>query len=359
MRKIYVFILMSLLAFSANAEKLLPKVYFTSGPTATWEKEKLNLTFTATIYGPKRGDLQIKLIPYYYIGKDTVEYAPLIFSTNSGAKFAKRRNKLEGLPDMTDRTVIMHHGWATASFSEYEMLPWSPKGRLYIKQVLSSCCEEFIMDEVRVKVPSREVKADTVTVVEYVDVIKEKEYETVTTEKEAQLDLFIKYPVGKSDVLPNFNGNATELRKLDDLLYPLLKDPKKYQVERIVITGHTSPEGTANYNQRLSVKRAESMRLYMLSNYYRLRDVRLEAEGLGEDWEGLRNLVEGNGLYWERQALSVIDSRSELDWREKTLKGIHGGQPYKFMLKNYYPQLRRISLKIVYKITETEIREKQ
>ena len=342
----------------ANAEKKLPKVSFTAGPTATWNGESLELSFTATMNGPKHGDLQLQLIPYYILGNDSVSYPSIIFSTKSGARYAKRRSYIEGTVDKETRTVKMHNGKATTSYDESRLIPASDEGKLFIRKMLSTCCDAFPVGEIAVNIPSRTITPDTVKIIEYVPVVKEKTFETVKSEREAYLDLHIKYPVSKHDVLPDFNGNAAELKRLDDLLAPMLREKDTYRIIKIVVTGHTSPEGTYGFNQQLSVKRAESMRSYIKTHYPQLQTVGVEAQGMGEDWDGLLDMIRGNGMDWENQAISIIEKNNVMDGREQKLMMLQSGKPYRYMLDNYFPQLRRIGLKIIYKVIESETIEK-
>ena len=63
--------------------------------------------------------------------------------------------------------------------------------------------------------------------------------------------------------------------KLDDLLAKI-KDAK---VESIVATGHTDSTGSDAYNQKLSVKRAEAVKAYLLSKD---KSLQITAEGKGK-----------------------------------------------------------------------------
>ncbi len=63
--------------------------------------------------------------------------------------------------------------------------------------------------------------------------------------------------------------------KLDELLAKI----KDAQVESIVATGHTDSTGSDAYNQKLSVKRAEAVKAYLLSKD---KNLKVTAEGKGK-----------------------------------------------------------------------------
>nr|WP_320050555.1 OmpA family protein [uncultured Desulfuromonas sp.] len=56
---------------------------------------------------------------------------------------------------------------------------------------------------------------------------------------------------------------------------------KKYPGEQILISGHTDSDGSDAYNQRLSQKRADAVKAYLINNYA-LDGVNLTSKGFGE-----------------------------------------------------------------------------
>ena len=89
--------------------------------------------------------------------------------------------------------------------------------------------------------------------------------ETITIQSEALFD-FDKYTIkGKNNQV--LNDVAAKIKEHDD-------------VEFILITGHTDKIGTDAYNQKLSERRADAVRKYLVS--HGVNDVRIKSVGKGE-----------------------------------------------------------------------------
>ena len=67
---------------------------------------------------------------------------------------------------------------------------------------------------------------------------------------------------------------------------------------------------------------------------------------MAEDWEGLRPLLKGKP--YEKAALFIIDNYGIFEGRERFLMEFAGGAPYKEMLRDLFPKLRRIEVHIIY-----------
>jgi outer membrane protein OmpA-like peptidoglycan-associated protein len=85
------------------------------------------------------------------------------------------------------------------------------------------------------------------------------------------------------DATVNFNYNSAELTKdakkeLDEVI-GALKDPKVKDVE-VIISGHTDATGSAEYNQKLSERRALSVKSYLVQQG--IDKKRLTAAGYGK-----------------------------------------------------------------------------
>jgi len=83
----------------------------------------------------------------------------------------------------------------------------------------------------------------------------------------------------KSDVLFNFDKASltpADRAKLDDLASRM----SALNVEVVIATGHTDPLGSSAYNQKLSVRRADSVKTFLMSKG--VEADRIYAEGKGE-----------------------------------------------------------------------------
>lgn len=78
------------------------------------------------------------------------------------------------------------------------------------------------------------------------------------------------------------------------------------------------------------------------------------ATGMGEDWEGLRAAVEESDMMYRDAVLTIIDGVDIFKGREKLLMDLAGGVPYKYMLYNLYPPLRRMEMEVSYTVRSFE-----
>ena len=70
-----------------------------------------------------------------------------------------------------------------------------------------------------------------------------------------------------------------------------------------------------------------------------------------EDWEGLKAKVEADRSVPSREAvLAIINSNDEPDKKDARLAALDGGAPYRYVLKNIYPSLRRSDYRVAYQV---------
>jgi len=158
---------------------------------------------------------------------------------------------------------------------------------------------------------------------------------------------YIDFEVAKYNLLPDFRNNRQELGKIEETIRSIIED-EDAEVTGIYLTGFASPEGTYEYNQRLSMNRAEAVRTYLLNKYPYSPDMYHTSWG-GEDWNGLRKLVEESDMPQKSTIIDIIDNVDIFAGREKRLMNLEGGAPYRYMLQNFFPQLRRVHYSVTYK----------
>ena len=180
-----------------------------------------------------------------------------------------------------------------------------------------------------------------------------------TKVRSQSLSVRITFEVAKSEVLPDFANNRTELTRVDREVRPLLTDhDNTYTVREASIYGFASPEGGYEYNRNLSESRAYGFRNYLERIYGMSRIPTFDVQGRGEDWEGLRKLISESSLSERNEILRVIDSESlSYDARDQQLKRLRGGRTYKILLGEIYPLLRRIDMTLQYGVRDFEQRE--
>ncbi len=159
---------------------------------------------------------------------------------------------------------------------------------------------------------------------------------------------YLDYPVNVSAVRPEFRNNTTELQRIYNLI-DNLKDNHDATITGVAILGYASPEGTYHANQLLSEKRAQALANH-LKVKYGFADNLFQAEGKGEDWQTLDSLVAASNMKDKEQILAIIRGTGVFDGREKKLMELSGGTPYRDMLKEMFPKLRRSDYELSYTV---------
>ena len=95
------------------------------------------------------------------------------------------------------------------------------------------------------------------------------------------------------------------------------------------------------------------MRNYLRGRYQLPANI-YRVDWRGEDWIGLKQLILRHGMPDEDRVLDIIENYGVFEGREKRLMDLKNGQPYRYMLKQFFPKLRRVDYKITYKIINNE-----
>lgn len=222
---------------------------------------------------------------------------------------------------------------------------WMPDSKLVAKVSLEACDHKVdlydqILADGMVYIP----QSLGPVVVEYV----KKE----VSKKEEGFARFY-YPVNGYTVDPRLFDNGRQLNDMTELIRKVMDDTAAV-VNRIVITGICSPDGSWTYNENLAKKRAENIRDYLVANI-KIPANLLDVKYIAEDWGGLQKLIEGSDMPGKDAALSIIDRVAEPDQREAVLRRL---PDFKYIKEYFYPELRKVSYEVYYTVKETVIEVK-
>lgn len=170
-----------------------------------------------------------------------------------------------------------------------------------------------------------------------------------------QREAFLDFPVAQTVIYPDFGSNPKELNKIQSMILEIRND-KNVKVSHVCIKGYASPEGSFELNERLSEGRAQALKKYLASNL----DIPLsmyQVEHGGEDWNGLVKLLDNVVIEYRNEIISIIQNIYNVDTRKRMLRELGGGQPYQYMLKNLYPELRRVVSRVDYSVRGFSIEE--
>lgn len=103
---------------------------------------------------------------------------------------------------------------------------------------------------------------------------------------EANTSCLIVFPVGKDDIRPEMGSNAAEIVRIKDYLRALVSN-ETYDLDSIVVTANSSPDGLWDKNALLSGRRSASVTRYFEDYMARLRDSVELSRGFDVDAEGV------------------------------------------------------------------------
>lgn len=186
------------------------------------------------------------------------------------------------------------------------------------------------------------VREPQITVIEVIP----EPVEVVIREHRESGKAYLDFAVGRSEIAPYFMNNAAELRKIDDMIERIKDDPSA-TIIGITIMGWASPEGGWQMNSTLSEGRAAALKERLKTKYGFAESI-FTTNGAGEDWTGLEELVGRSDIPERGAALDIIRSNDPLDQRESRLARLGGGEPYRRIKAELFPQLRRVEYEIRY-----------
>ena len=176
--------------------------------------------------------------------------------------------------------------------------------------------------------------------------IPEPEVSQVEQPVSEKLTAYIGFPAGSGRLDLKYGNNRAELEKLKERLSRLQAGEKKIQSVRL--TGFASPDGSTSENERLAGNRAVGFKNYLQKLPELAGGVAVTIDWVGEDWNGLRELIAGSGQSYRERVLAVLDTYTDADSRRKQLKALDKGAIYKDIEKSFFSRLRRMELDITY-----------
>lgn len=158
---------------------------------------------------------------------------------------------------------------------------------------------------------------------------------------------FIDFPVDRTEIYPDYRGNAAELGRIQSTI-DSVRDDGDITITQVWLKGFASPEGTYAHNRDLAMGRTAALKEH-IQRLYRFGDGIIVTDHEPEDWAGLRRYVERSNIGNRDAILALIDSDREPDSKEAAIRR---GYPeeYRFMLRNWYPALRHTDYRIAYNI---------
>ena len=123
-------------------------------------------------------------------------------------------------------------------------------------------------------------------------------------------------------------------------------------VTGIYVTGYASPEGTIDYNLRLSQRRAETFATYVQKQNPELKKDLWHVAWKGEDWDGfVAQVAQAEGWSARAKVQEAIgqcgDNRDACEWK---IRQQLSKDDYRYLIDELYAPLRRNEYRIEYNV---------
>lgn len=270
----------------------------------------------------------------------------------------RRRQKAYLRAMALDKATNMEIPYNTQEVLNYTQVipyePWMENAYLNLEEDLCGCGghQEVLTQEMIMNGVSTETKR--LAALQPVPSYIQPKAEVVKARSE-QYEAYLDFPVGKSVILPDFMNNQTELRNIREMFNKVQND-KKLTITGVYIEGFASPEGPLKLNEQLSKSRAEALKKY-LSVHEQIPANLYNVSFGGENWEGLVKALEASNIKEKTEFLNIIRNTSDIARRKEEIKRVGGGAPYRTMLKELYPALRKVNCRIDYTIANFKVDE--
>ena len=153
----------------------------------------------------------------------------------------------------------------------------------------------------------------------------------------------------KYDILENWQDNAAVLDTVTNSI-ALVKDKDYIVITGIYVAGYASPEGTWEYNIRLSRNRAQSFAEY-IAGHNDVDTSLISVEWSGEDWDGFRHALQRSSFPKKDDVIGIIDTFTEdRNECERRMMDILSREEYVWLLRNIYPYLRHCIYRVEYDV---------
>lgn len=351
---IYLFIALAATILPAHAQKFLNDALTLSNVSLWQQGNSLYIGMTVDMANLTIGSARsLSLIPLLTDGQHNVPLQEIIVN-------GKRREKayLRGLAiSKQEPTAIIVPYNKRETFNYTQVIPYQPwmaNASLQLVENLCGCgnyqemnAQELITNDVSTEAKRLSAMSPIVAYIQpTVEVVKNR-----SEQYEAHLD----FPVNKSVILTDFMNNHSELVNIHSM-FDKIQNDKNLTVQSISIEGFASPEGPLAFNEQLSKKRAEALKDYLVKNEKASAKLYKVTFG-GENWDGLVKALESSSMKDKETFLNIIKNTTNDVKRKQEIMKVGGGAPYRTMLKEIYPGLRKVNCKIDYTVVNFDVEQ--
>ena len=311
-------------------------------------------------------------------GNHTFSFPTTCVRGNIRAKSARREDvlhssKTRNAPNNDSVNVIGNRQWNTITYStRLANEPWIWQAKLMLRRRLRSCCieKELEMIELQAWDHPEEYAPVKPPIVEKI-ILPELPHKSIT-ETLAETERFVEpienystgkkilageqegaqivyFKLSKAEIDNSYLDNERVLKHIIHVTRQISEDPE-VEIAHVVLLGLSSPEGTFDFNKRLSGKRAEALKQY-IADRITLPDSCFVLVNGDEGWDELRYKVEHSDMPDRDAVLKIINTVPILKGREGQLMRLNRGIPYRYLEEKFFPELRRAGyIKVYYRM---------
>lgn len=313
------------------------------------ERNRKQVTVRFTVEsreGVPARDYKTVLSPYLFADGDTLYLTPVEISGHRRMLRERQESLLRG-DDAAASELFRGESGSSLDYSctvPYER--WMKQVSLGIGQHCVGCGKSSPLGRV--------VELSDVTLYETPEPVMSLEARRAPVLKEAnrrwlfsKRGMVVHYEVASASIDIEAFDNAATLEEIMAALNTVLDDPDR-RLNRIELSGYASPEGRLQLNIELSQGRAEALRDYLMQQLPELKRENFELINGAINWEGLRRKVEASDMQYRDEVLDIIDNVPAEKGRNHQLMGLRAGNPYRYMMKHFFPELRNACYISVY-----------
>lgn len=350
------------LSSTVFAAKVLPNVNVTNVSMTVVEKQTKNVTvsFDAIVTQLKSRD-KLTLTPTMTGHGHSLELTTITVAGKRKMAAQKRSKKQEPTNTITGnvnqnikyQTTIPYQSWMNVVSINAKTTLGTRGDKTKTLDPLSLANDKIINYDIKPKLNTANIKPKSSEFLQlsarayFLHNISEYEYHQDIFKRDRQnTALTIMFKQGKTQIDPAYNDNSQILTKINDI-FNLVKSDPDVVVKKIIISGHASPEGPLAKNSTIAQKRVDVIKQYIVQHAKCDPNV-FEVVNYAEDWDGLTQLIQESNMPWKTKALDIIKKYPIKAGRETQLMKLNRGNPYRYMLANFFPKLRNAGYIQVY-----------
>ncbi len=318
------------------------------------DKDMVDIQFTIGVDGKNlRATEQWTITPVIRAGSTEKALAPITIAGRNKGHILERELKLRGaaLPEGLYR--VRRRDNTTIEYSQrVRFEDWMKNASLVLDETCITCqrIHDYADNMGNINAPEPPKPYVVAMRTSYIAPKQEE-----VKERNIAATAFIDFQVNKTEIQRNFRQNPQELDKIRNTLNEV-KNDKDLTFQGVFLEGFASPEGGYAGNERLANGRVQSLKNYIASNFS-VPSNSISTGYTAEDWAGLKNLVENSSIQGKSELLAIINSTEAPDTKEANMKKVQGGAPWRVILSDMMPALRRTDYRVDFTVREYNIQD--